>query len=283
MAGSADTSRDEARRHYARMMVTASGSGDARLERVFAQVPREAFLGPGPWRISVGGRYAWTPSADPAHLYQNVLVALDADRGINNGEPSLHAALIGAAAPQPGETVLQIGAGTGYYTAILAMLVQPGGRIHAYEIDEGLALRARAHLAPYPGVTLVHGDATALDLPACDLIYVNAGVVTPPLAWLDALRPGGRLIVPWQPTGRHGLALQITRDTTGFAVRPLMPIAFIPCIGASNSESCRRVPSPAETPSVRSVWRTCDRPPDASAVAITPELWFSTTALPQPG
>jgi len=50
----------------------------------------------------VAERYLETPSADAAYFYQNNLVALDTDKGINNGEPFLHAGWIGAVAPQPG-------------------------------------------------------------------------------------------------------------------------------------------------------------------------------------
>ena len=90
---------DEARALYARMMAAASGSSDPRLERIFELVPREAFLPPGPWHIMVEHRLVETPSADPALLYQNALVVLDRQKGINNGEPFLHAAWIGAVAP----------------------------------------------------------------------------------------------------------------------------------------------------------------------------------------
>jgi protein-L-isoaspartate(D-aspartate) O-methyltransferase len=93
-------------------------------------------------------RYFETPSANPAYIYQNNLVALDAEKGINNGEPFLHAAWIGAVAPQPGEIVIHVGAGTGYYSAILSMLVLPGGRVYAVEIEEKLAVAARTNLPP---------------------------------------------------------------------------------------------------------------------------------------
>ena len=94
---------DEARTLYARMMAAASGSADPRLERIFELVPREAFLPPGPWHVMVEHRLVETPSADPALLYQNALVVLDRQKGINNGEPFLHAGWIGATAPGPGE------------------------------------------------------------------------------------------------------------------------------------------------------------------------------------
>jgi len=155
----------EARKFYARLMAANSGSADPRLEEAFATVPREAFLGPGPWTVIVGrmvtagnGKVV-TPSADPVHIYQDVLVALDADKGINNGEPSLHAMWIGKIAPKPGEAVTHIGAGTGYYTALLARLVSPGGPVTAFELEADLASRATKNLEAYGNVTVIHGDA----------------------------------------------------------------------------------------------------------------------------
>ena len=150
---------DEARALYARMMAAASGSSDPRLERIFELVPREAFLPPGPWHIMVEHRLVETPSADPALLYQNALVVLDRQKGINNGEPFLHAAWIGAVAPGPGETVTQVGAGGGYYTAVLSMLVLPGGKVVAYELDAALAQAAQQNLDPFENVTVLHEDA----------------------------------------------------------------------------------------------------------------------------
>jgi protein-L-isoaspartate O-methyltransferase len=64
----------------------------------FATVPREAFVGPGPWRIMSPmriGEYWTTPDAKPLHVYHDALIALDETRGINNGQPSLWAKLFG--------------------------------------------------------------------------------------------------------------------------------------------------------------------------------------------
>jgi protein-L-isoaspartate(D-aspartate) O-methyltransferase len=270
---------DEIRGFHAKLMAAASHSADERLERIFELVPREAFLGPGPWHVMVNGRYLETPSADPIHVYQNVLIALDAGKGINNGEPFLHASWIGAAGPRPGDRICHVGAGTGYYTALLSMLSLPRGRVHAFEIDGALARRASTNLEPFVGVSVTHGDATALPLPAADLIYVNAGVVAPPIGWLEALEPAGRMIFPWQPAEGIGLALLVERAASAFVVRPLMPAWFIPCIGASDVERCTRAPSISEARAARSLWLTSEREPDATAVAIFPELWFSSADL----
>lgn len=267
----------EIRGFYARQMASASKSSDPRLERIFGLVPREAFMPPGPWKILevFSEQYLETPSADPAYLYQNTLVALDADRGINNGEPLLHARWIGAVAPQPGETVTHIGAGTGYYSAILSLLVLPGGSLNAFEIHEQLAQSARRNLAPFENASVTAGNAVSLTLPPSDLIYVNAGVVAPPAQWLTALRPGGRMIFPWRPSPAIGIAAIITRLEQGFQFKPLMPAWFIPCVGASDSADSGRVPDRADVWRTQSVHVTGARPPDESATAVYEYVWFS--------
>jgi protein-L-isoaspartate(D-aspartate) O-methyltransferase len=269
----------EIRRVFARLMVAAGGSADPRLERAFALVPREAFMGPGPWRLGVYRKYFETPDADPAYLYQNLLVALDADKGINNGEPFLDAIWLAAVSPQPGDTICHIGAGTGYYTAILSVLTLPGGAVHAFEIEQGLADKARDNLRPFEGISVTTGDATKLPLPPSDLIYVNAGAVAPPLSWLQALSPQGRLIFSWRPSQDVGLALVVTRGRNGFGVKPLMNSYFIPCVGASEAGQCMKTPDEREAWSVRSVWLSAEREPDETAVAICEHLWFSTTDI----
>ena len=139
----------EVRAFYAKQMASASGSSDPRFEQIIKSVRREAFMPPGPWKVLVGDNYVQTPSADPRYLYQNNLIALDAEKGINNGEPFLHARWIGALVLNAGETVTHIGAGTGYYSAILSKLVLPNGVITAYAVDEKLAALARRNLARF--------------------------------------------------------------------------------------------------------------------------------------
>ena len=88
-------------------------SGDTpRVEAAFAAVAREDFLGPGPWQIvRWSGGYRTTPDSDPFYLYTDDVIGILPERNLNSGQPSLHAALIVAAAPQPGEHVVHVGAG----------------------------------------------------------------------------------------------------------------------------------------------------------------------------
>ena len=270
---------DEVRGFYAKLMAGASRSHDPRLERVFELVPREAFLPPGPWKIMVGDSYIDTPSSDPVYLYQNTLVALDAEKGINNGEPFLHAAWIGAVAPRSGEVVTHIGAGTGYYSAILSMLVLPGGRVHAFEIEERLAAAARDNLLPFENTSITAGDAVSLPVGPSDVIYVNAGVAAPPVAWLQALRPGGRVIFPWRPSKAVGIAVLLTARASGFDVKPLMPAWFIPCVGALATASESTPVGANAAWRSRSLHLTTQCTPDETATAVYPDVWLSSQEL----
>jgi protein-L-isoaspartate(D-aspartate) O-methyltransferase len=223
---------------YARLVTARARARDPRIKVAFAAVPREAFVGPAPWFLSVfppGGPapvYVETPDDDPAFLYADVLVALDHSRGVNNGEPSLHARCLDALAPRPGETVLHVGAGTGYYTALLAHLVAPDGTVHAYEIDSELAARAAANLKGTAGVELHARSGIGDGLPAADAIYVNAALTAPSWTWLDALRPGGRLLFPLQAGRSLGGMLLVTKPAAGgrtWPARFVSRAAFILC------------------------------------------------------
>jgi protein-L-isoaspartate(D-aspartate) O-methyltransferase len=127
---------------YARQVLAAARVVDARLDAAFGAIRREDFLGPGPWPIVRWFRdYVPTPDADPVYLYTDDLVGILPERRLNNGQLSLHAHLIHQALPAEGEHAVHIGAGTGYYTAILAHLVGPSGRVTGIEYDPN-SLRA---------------------------------------------------------------------------------------------------------------------------------------------
>lgn len=276
MNKAADARLESARAFYAGQMAAASGWSDPRLREAFAAVPREGFLSPGPWHVIFEGHAVRTPDADPIHLCQNVLVAIDRDKGINNGEPSLHARWLGAVAPQPGEAVVHVGAGGGYYSAILSRLVDPGGEVIAYEVEQALAAAARENCRSLANVRIVAGNAAQEPLPAADIVYVNAGVAAPPLSWLDALKPGGRLIFPWRPAPQVGLAVLAVRTQSGFSLRVVSRAWFIPCVGAADGETTVKAPSPEEAARSRSIVPAREREPDASATAIYHDLWFSS-------
>jgi protein-L-isoaspartate(D-aspartate) O-methyltransferase len=272
-----DVGSDASRRMrtaYAARIAHLAGVEDARIEEAFARVVREDFLPPPPWTtISMGTALL---TRDLADVYSNVLVAIDPKRGINNGEPALHAAWIDAVRPQPGEAIVHVGAGTGYYTAILSLLVEPGGRVEAFEYEADLAAQAKRNLQGCPNASVHAASAFGRALPKADIIYVNAGVLAPDVEWLRALNPGGRLIFPWQPHEGWGPAVLVSRHAEGFAARPLMNVGFISCSGTTETVSAGNLPSEAELAAVRSLWIRREREPDGSAVAVYSDVWFSS-------
>lgn len=206
------------------------------LTTAFASVPRERFLGVGPWRIIVpgssGNEIFMSPDADPVHLYRDVLVTIDAARGINNGQPSLWARTFDQLGLEPGARVLHVAAGTGYYSAILAETVGPTGRVVAVEYEVDLAERARANLEPWSQVALVHGDGRVHD-PGFDVdcIAVCAGSTHPAPLWLDRLADGGVLVMPLTGRYGYGFMLRVERRGATFAASSVGGVGIYPCAG----------------------------------------------------
>jgi len=222
---------------YAEELRAAGPVGSEAVVRAFATVPRERFLGPGPWRIrSERGRdaYRTTPDADPRHVYHDVLMALDETRGINNGSPSLWAFVLDHLGVAAGEAVLHLGCGTGYYSAILAELVGVDGQVIAVEQDPGLAGRARKALAEWRQVALVQADSASFTAGQLDVVVVSAGATHPLPGWLSALRLGGRLLFPLTSQRLGGFMLKVTRAGAGerLAAELLCRAWFIPFTGA---------------------------------------------------
>jgi protein-L-isoaspartate(D-aspartate) O-methyltransferase len=270
------------RSFYARISAAAGGELQGDLERAFEFVPREYFLGPGPWHaVSLpSGAYVQTPTDDPIHVYQNLVFALNREKRINNGEPSLHGQLLGALHPAHGDTVLHIGCGTGYYAAILAQLVGPSGKVIAYEIEPDLARRAADNLKPWETVEVRAASGTAGALPRCDAIYVNAGATHPAANWLDALNDGGRLVFPLSGSGanRFGVSLLVTRLPSRFSAKAVGYCGFIDCAGATDPEEGTSVTAAFRSGALwnaRSLFRGDQ--PDQSAVLIGKGWWLSSS------
>lgn len=264
------------REFYAHFVVAKAHSTDERLVAAFASVPREDYVGDPPWLIWAGLRYIST--SDPRLLYQDVVVSLASERGINNGQPTLHSLCLVACAPALGDTVIQVGAGTGYYTAILASLVGATGKVIAYEIEADLAARARENLRHLPNVKVEHASATTGALPEADVIYVCAGATHPHPTWLDALKVGGRLIFPLTPNNGMGVMLLVTRRSEDpFAVRIVSPAGFIPCVGARDDAMSQILTTAMQSRSLmaaKSLHRRTQ--PDITACCIGDGWWLST-------
>ena len=226
------------RRWYAEEIRWSAKLRSARLVEALAAVPRESFLGRGPWQI-LGDRafdrgYAKTGDSNPRHLSHNVLVAIDPRRRLNNGLPSFLASLIDQLDLKPGETVCHVGCGTGYYSAIMAEMVGKRGRVIAVEADQALARRSRQNLKRYPQAEVVAADGFAHDPGKVDAILVNAGVTHLSQVWLGNLKRGGRLVVPLTLENQLGRFLKATRGSPTWQARFIVQTGIYPCVGGRN-------------------------------------------------
>jgi protein-L-isoaspartate(D-aspartate) O-methyltransferase len=233
---------EDCRAFYAQEIRFAASLATPGLVEAFARVPREKFLGPSPWFIgsadaralSAAGivQMSYVPVEDPRDLYHNVVVCLDRSKDINNGQPGSLARWIDALALQPGNRVFHLGCGAGYYTAIIAEVVGPGGAVVGLELDPGLAARAKENLSAYANVTVHACDGAAFDPSPCDAIFVNCGVTHPQSIWLERLRDGGRLVVPFtmaiSPTLGQGIMTKIVRNSGVYSAEMVSPVAIFP-------------------------------------------------------
>ncbi|MEV0846947.1 methyltransferase, FxLD system [Streptomyces sp. NPDC049954] len=154
-------------------------------------------------------RHLFVPDAALADAYADVTVPVkwdDSGQTIScASQPSVVSTMLEQLQPQPGERVLELGAGTGYNAALLAHLVGESGHVTTIDVDEDLVEGARAHLAAASvgNATVVLGDG-ALGHPdgaPYDKIIATVGAHGIPHAWLDQLAPGGRLLVPQRLRG----------------------------------------------------------------------------------
>lgn len=242
-----DLSLQDVRRWYADEVRYAGNIQHEPIIEAFANVPREHFLGPGPWQIVTMGHqghgYITTPDNDPAHVYHNVMIAIDATRHLHNGSPSSWGNWLEHAQPRTGDQIMHVGCGTGYYSAILAELSGATGSVLAFEIDPDIALRARDALQPWHQVHVVDDDGSRFVPDPMDLIVVSAGVGAIPRAWIDCLKPAGRLLVPLTSVQSEdslvtqGRMLRIKKIASGYAAKFVSYASFYPCIGTQNKSA----------------------------------------------
>ena len=250
MEGAAMDDLSTLRKWYARDLgLRAPVRRKPELIDAFGRVPRERFLGPGPWRILPDIRPDMpftTPDDDASWIYHDVLVTIDVARGLNNGLPSFWAKNFDHLDLAAGRRVLQVGAGTGYYSAVLAEVVGPKGHVTAVEFDAELAARARDNLAPWPQVEVLSGDGRTADTGAVDAIVVFAGSTHPSPLWLDRLAPGGQLLMPLTGANWFGFLLLATRAADSaarprFTATSIGGVGIFPCAGGRDEEAAQRL------------------------------------------
>ena len=189
------------------------GIRDRRILAAFERVPRHAFADEG----------------DLARCYGDHPLPLGCGQTIS--QPYIVAYMLEVARLRVNDRVLEIGAGSGYQTALLAELVD---EVHALEYHEKLATSARRRLLRlgYSNVDLRVGDGR-LGWPASgsfDVIIGAAASSRIPGALLAQLALQGRLVMPLG--ARHDQRLVLVRKSpAGFEEKPLLPVRFVPLLG----------------------------------------------------
>ncbi|MEM1273477.1 MAG: methyltransferase domain-containing protein [Pseudomonadota bacterium] len=252
--------------HFIDQLRVLAGLEDApatdRVLAAFQSVPRERFAGPGPWRLrsALAGTSldVWqTPDADPRWLYHSVLVVLDEEKGINIGDPGLWARLLARTDIQPGARVLQVGAGVGYYTAILSALTGPTGHVVAYEVEDTLAVRAQENLTSWPNVDIRSGSAVSelSEDDVFDVVVAFAGVTHIPPLWHPHLASDARLLLPLTGEDWWGAMVLAHCTQDGFAAETLGRCGFYPCTGARQDALAAQITALFADPNRLNGWR----------------------------
>lgn len=268
-----------------------AGLDSAALVAAYARVPREKFMGPAPWKVTspdtasmaylglAGAVYLSTEN--PRDLYHNVLVALDPERCLNNGQPSALARWIAALDLKPGDRVYHLGCGVGYYTAIMAEVVGPGGRVVASEVESGLASRAGENLAAYPNVSVYAVDGAQFDPGKCDAIFINAGVTHPHPLWVESLTDCGRLVLPLTGDTTAGVVAKVVPTVNGLSARIVTPVGIFPCTSVRDPEMSAAIAAAVASRNLfklKSV-RTDSHPQDQTCLVHGPTVCLSAADL----
>ncbi|MFJ3405378.1 methyltransferase, FxLD system [Promicromonospora sp. NPDC090134] len=201
-------------------------------------------------------RHVFVPEVSLSEAYGSGAVVTYRDaQGVPTSSasaPGTVAGMLEQAQVQPGQRVLEVGAGTGYNAALLAYLVGPSGSVTTIEYDADVADAARIHLTAYGAdqVRVVTGDGTlgAAEDGPFDRILVTAGAWDVAPAWVEQLAPGGRLVLPLR---LRGLTRVVAFEHEGTGLRSVSVVedGFIPMkgIGAMPEKNIPLGPGPDVT------------------------------------
>jgi protein-L-isoaspartate(D-aspartate) O-methyltransferase len=207
------------RQRMVEMQLRQRGIRDEHVLAVMARVPRHEFVAE-PYR---------------AQAYDDNPLPIGESQTIS--QPYIVALMLQLLALSPEDTVLEIGTGSGYQTALLAELSR-----HVYSIERHPTLAAQAQATldrlGYKNVTIEVGDGSK-GLPAhapFDAIIVSAAAPDLPQPLLEQLKEGGRMIVPVGPAEAQFLQL-VTKIQGRPVVVEQTPCRFVPLIGEQGYRS----------------------------------------------
>jgi protein-L-isoaspartate(D-aspartate) O-methyltransferase len=191
------------------------GIAEPEILEAFRAVPREAFV-----------------SAEFAHLaYGDHPLPIEADQTIS--QPYIVGLMIEAAAIKAGETVLEIGSGSGYAAAVISRIAD---RVIGIERQHDLVEVARERLRRlgYDNVEIIEGDGSKgwPDGAPYDAILAAASGSHVPEPLLAQVAPGGRIVMPVGEPGVVQELIKVTKQEDGIVKQEnLGAVRFVPLIG----------------------------------------------------
>ncbi|MFE5587270.1 protein-L-isoaspartate O-methyltransferase [Kitasatospora sp. NPDC056531] len=182
------------------------------VREAMAALPRDAFAPDRLWRWDGHSYVPLDRVADPAAWADELYAGPDAAAvtqvtdGLPSSSlsaPSVVADMLDSLMLEPGHTVWDIGTGQGWSCALAAWRAGPG-LVVSTEIDEDLAVLARKRLA---AAEVLVGNGTSSIPPGgpFDRIHATYAVETVPYEWIEAAKPGGRIVYPWGRLGHVAL------------------------------------------------------------------------------
>ncbi|MGQ4514359.1 methyltransferase domain-containing protein [Streptomyces sp. DW26H14] len=200
-----------------------------RWRTVWQELPRHLFIPPrvwrqGPERCEPVAADAWWPLVNSD---EPVVIQVDdgaaAGPGIatsSNSKPSMVARMLGLLDPDPCHRVLEIGTASGHLAALLARYAGDDSRVHSVELDPELARLAARQLARAGHAPQLWQGDGALGRPRAapfDRMISTCAVRRIPGAWIDQLRPYGRLVLPLHRAFWSGAVVRLERRPDGTA------------------------------------------------------------------
>jgi protein-L-isoaspartate O-methyltransferase/radical SAM superfamily enzyme YgiQ (UPF0313 family) len=211
--------RDERARRLAQVAEIAELPAEHPVLEAIAEVPRERFVA----------------FDEIAESVRDVALTLDEDERSTISAMHAYARAFGLLEPRLGDRVVDLGAGTGYGSALLARLVGARGQVIAVEIDAALSDTGRELLASLGAeqVRWVCADARepaawGVDLRGFSKLVVGFALDEVPAAWLEGLELGAVIVAPLRDPDSGELHLsRLTRRRDHFEVERFEAVSYV--------------------------------------------------------
>ncbi|HWE91496.1 MAG TPA: methyltransferase, FxLD system, partial [Pseudonocardiaceae bacterium] len=216
-------SADELRAKLVDRLVTDKTVRTPAIESALRHVPRDLFL----------------PGIPLPETYANEAVYTKCDgtgaRISAASEPKIVAIMLEQLQIQPGDRILEMGAGTGYNAALMATITGDAGHVTTIDIDDDIVAGAQEHLtaAGVTNVVAVRADGALgrREAGPFDRVIATVGCFEVPTPWLEQLAPGGRLVAPVRLAGTASRSIVFEREGAGWISRGSNMCTFMPLRG----------------------------------------------------